>query len=435
MTTAWQMANGKSQMGKWWGTFAIFLLPFSMPYAVQADEAAVLKQVNLLNRVPEADLTEKTDPGFSILRTLYDQDGPDFLLLRNLLGKAEVRAHLNPSTRCVLAGVISQRWDTFALSGNLYLSGLQSKNPDLRDKASKKLVCFIRPQHIPALIELLKVPGPNVLAYEILQEVTGQRMDPNVKVWQKWWVKRGVKMDLVGHLINATRIQLKGSTIHPFDEARFWYVPEGVEDAQTPYNRRTEHEKDSISEWNSWVGNDVKRYVDEWTDVKGVMDRIMHQPDPRVNVYLETLVSDPGYGDYASVVLAWRSSRTSLPVIAAVVRTQPTVGRELARGSLGDRKALVDLLRILEDHQEQPLSYNIMDDDARELLPLLRTVGAVPAEQAFELLCHRNFEFNSAYTPKAKKKATKAARDWLNANAEHLALDRRRGYFVVPSSK
>jgi hypothetical protein len=113
-------------------------LSFAEPVADH--EEAVLKQIQLLNQVPEEQLSEKTDPGFSILKTIYDQDSPDFLTLRKLLGKAPIRAGLNPSARCLLAGVISQRWDTFALSGNLYLSGLKSANPDLRDKADRKSV-------------------------------------------------------------------------------------------------------------------------------------------------------------------------------------------------------------------------------------------------------------------------------------------------------
>ena len=416
-------------------TLAIFLLPFAMSVAVQANDASVLKQIELLNQVSQSQLNEKTDPGFSILRTLYDEDGPDFLVLRRLLGRADVRTGLNPSTRCVLAGVISQRWDAFTLSGNLYLSGLQSKNPDLRDKARKKLICFLGPAHIPALITLLKTPGPNVLAYEILQEATGQHLDPSVKTWEKWWNKRGAKFDIVGHQLKVTSQKIKDHHIHPFDQERFWYLPAGIEDARTLYSKRSETEQGKISEWNSTVVSDAKRFVDDWSTAKEMLDRIVHQPDPRVSKYLERLVADPGYGDYACVVLAWRGSRQSLPAIVTAANLEPTVGRALARGSLGDRGALVDLLRIMDRHQAQPLSFNIMDDEARNLLPVLRTVGVVPAEQAFELLCHHNFEFNSAFTPREKKKAFKDAKAWLKSNAEQLRLDRRRGYYTTPSEK
>ena len=151
--------------------------------------------------------------------------------------------------------------------------------------------------------------------------------------------------------------------------------------------------------------------------------------------YLETLAADPGYGDYASVVLAWRSSQRSLSVIVAASKSQPTVGRALARGSLGDRASLEDLLQIIERHKTQPLSYKIMDDEARGYLASLRTVGVVPAEQAFELLCHRNFDFNSAYTSREKNQAFKSAKAWLKQYATRLALDRRRGYFTVSPEK
>jgi hypothetical protein len=413
---------------------AFCLVPLVFSWA-RADEATVVQQLKLLNQVPEEELNDKTDPGLSILRTLYDKDGPDFLTLRRLLGKADIRKHLNPSARCVLAGVISQRWDTFSLSGNLYLSGLQSKNPELRDKARKKLVNFIQTPQIPALIELLKIPGPNVLAYEILQQATGMPIDPSVKSWQKWWKNGGARSDIVGHLLNVTRLRLRSYHVRAFDQERFWYLPEGVADAQAPYAKRPEREQTLISDWNNWVGSDVKNYVDDWSGIKDVLDIIVHQPDPRVSKYLETLVADPGYGDYASVVLAWRSSKPSLPAMIAVSKSQLTVGRALARGSLGDRAALVDLLRIMEKHKAQPLSYKIMDDDARGYLTPLRTVGVIPAEQAFELLCHRNFDFNSAYTPKEKKKAFKAAQSWLKQNATRLALDPRRGYYTVSSDK
>ncbi len=354
------------------------LFAFTCRLSWSADDASVLKQIQLLNQVPEDQLNEKTDPGFSILRSLYDQDGPDFLTLRKLVGKADIRSHLNPSARCVLAGVISQRWDTFALSGNLYLSGLQSKNPDLRDKARKKLVCFIQPAHIPALIDVLKIPGPNVLAYEVLQEVTGQNMDPSIKAWQKWWARGGSKSDLVGHLLKDTAGQMKTHGVHEFDQERFWYLPEGLDDAMLPYSKRPERDQVKISQWNNWVNADAGRYVDEWSAAKPILDRLIHQPDPRVNKYLETLTADPGYGDYASVVLAWRSSASSLPVIQAAYQAKPTVGRALARGSLGDKTALVDLLRIIDRHQAQPLSYKIMDDDARNMLNHAANAGRYP---------------------------------------------------------
>jgi hypothetical protein len=413
---------------------ALGLAPFIASFA-WADEAALVKQLQLLNQIPEEQLNEKADPCFSIMRSIYDQDGPDFLTLRALLGKANIRSHINPSARCVLANVISQRWDTFTLSGNLYLSGLQSKNPDLRDKARKKLVAFIQPAHIPALIDLLRVPGPNVLAYDVLQEVTGERIDPSVKAWQSWWKKRGGKVDIVGHLLNNTRMQLKQSVVHPFDQEQFWYTPEGIDDLQRPFAKRPESEQSIISQWNAWAAADVKRYADDWSAVKPVLDRIVHQPDPRVNKYLEYLAADPGYGDYACVVLAWRSSTASLPFIKSAWDLHPTVGRALARGSLGDRDALVDLLRIIDKHQTQPLSNKIMDDETRNLLTPLRTVGVIPAEQAFKLLCHQNFDFESANTPGEKKKVFKAAKSWLTKNAARLALDRRRGYYTVPSNK
>jgi hypothetical protein len=442
------MAKGKWQMAKnnkptcyrpstichavcFW---AIFLLPYAMPFPVLADEAALLKQVQLLNQIPEEQLNEKADPCFSIMRSIYDQDGPDFLTLRSLLGQPSVRSQLNPSARCVLGNVISQRWDTFALSGILYLSGLQSKNPDLRDKARKKIACFIQPMHIPALIDLLRIPGPNVLAYDVLQEVTGQHMDPSVKAWQAWWRKKGGKVDIVGHLLNDTRNQLKQYVIHPIDQEQFWYAPVGIDDVQVRLKRRAPEEQSKLSDWNGWAENDVKRYTEDWAAVKPILDRMVHQPDPRVNKYLEYLVADPGYGDYASVVLAWRSSASSLSAIQAAYLSQPTVGRALARGSLGDKTALVDLLRILEKHQMQPMGFKVMEDDTRTLMTPLRTVGVVSAEQAFALLCHQDFGFESANTSKEKKRTFKEAKSWLEKNVAHLAIDRRRGYFTVSSN-
>ena len=408
--------------------------PGAAPAAVANSEESVLKQIQMLNQIPEDQLSEKTDPGFSLLRSIYDQDGPDFLTLRKLLGKADVRSGLNPSAKCLLAGVISQRWDTYTLSGNLYLAGLRSANPDLRDKARKKLVGYIQPAHIPVLIDLLKVPGPNVLAYEILQEVTGQHIDPTVKRWQTWWARGGSKVDLISHMIADTQTQLANHTVHAFDQEHFWYLPGGLKDSQVPYAKRPSEEQTKVSDWNNWANTDVKRFVDDWTTNKPILDRIIHQPDPRVSKFLESLVTDPGEGDYASVVLAWRSSAGSLEAIRAASQASPTVGRILARGSLGDTTALNDLLKIIERNQAEPLTYKIMDDDVRGLLTTLRTVGVIPAEQAFELLAHNKFDFDAATTPKEKKKAFKKAREWLKANASRLVLDRRRGFYTVPAA-
>src|SRR5437016_6269010 len=240
------MANGRWQMVKRALPFAIFLLPLALSLALAGDEAGLTQQLTLLNQIPEMQLNEKLDPCFSIIRAIYTKDGPDFLTLRSLLGRAEVRSHLNPSSRCVLANVLSQRWDTFTLSGNLYLSALQSKNPDLRDKARQKLVWFIQPAHLPALIELLRVPGPNVLARDVLEEVTGEHMDPTVQAWQGWWLKRGLQCDIVGHLINDTRTRLKQYAVHPFDQERFWYAPEGIVDVQMRLDRRPQEQKSAL---------------------------------------------------------------------------------------------------------------------------------------------------------------------------------------------
>jgi len=163
------------------------------------------------------------------------------------------------------------------------------------------------------------------------------------------------------------------------------------------------------------------------------MDRITHQPDPRASRFLEQLVNDPGYGDYASVVLAWRSSAGSMPVIQAAYARQPTVGRALARGSLGDKTALRDLLKIIEKHRTQPLSFNIMDDNVRSYVQTLHTGGVIPAEQAFELLAHHVFDFDGVSTRSEKKKAVQAAERWLKNNESQLTFDRRRGYFTTPA--
>lgn len=398
-------------------------------------EAAVLRQIRLINQVPEDQLNEKADPGFSLIRGLYDSDGPDFLTLRQLLGQASIRGSLNPSARCVLAGVISQRWDTFSLSGNLYLSGLKSANADLREKSRHKLVSFIQPAHIPILIDMLKTRGTDLFAYEILQEVTGKRFEPSAKVWQTWWAKSKGKVDVVGILLKDTKIRLQQHPIQAIDQERFWYAPQGVEDVHTEYAQRKSKEQALIGEWNNWVNTEVRRYADDWQMAKPVLERVTHQPDPRVNAYLEMLLSDPGYGDYASVVLAWRASAGSLDKIVAGYRAQPTVARMLARGSLGDKSALVDLLKMIGDHKTDPLTFSLMQDEARTVLNTLRTVGVVPAEQAFELLCHHSFNFIGVSTASEKKKAFKNAKSWLEKNIKNMVLDRRRGYYAIPSGE
>ncbi len=419
-------------MRKW--IVALCFLSSTVLFAeAKNNKEAVLAQLKIVNQVPESQLSEKTEPGVSILRTLFDVDGPEFLELRQTLGKAEIRSQLNPSAKCVLAGLISQRWDTFTLSGNLYLAGIKSPNPELRSKSAKKLVGFIQPAHIPILIELLASGESALQAQEVLQEVTGQNLGPAMKNWQTWWGRGGSKTDLVGHLLNDTRAQLNGRTIQDFDQERFWYIPDGIAKAQTTYADRSKKEQMKISEWNNWARTDVRRYVEEWNSVKPILDRIIHQPDPRVTKFLETLVAAPGYGDYASIVLAWRSSTTSLPLIQDAYKTKGTVGRALARGSLGDKVAMVDLLRIIDRHQSSPLSYKIMDEDAHSLLTTLRTVGVIPAEQAIELLSHHHFDFDSAYTPKDKKKAFDKIKEWMKENIAQLSLDARRGYYTVPA--
>lgn len=399
------------------------------------NDDAILKQIQLINQIPEDQLNDKADPGFSILRTLYDLDGPEFLTVRKLLGKASIRGPLNPGAKCLLAGILSQRWDSFSLAGNLYLAGLKSTNPDLRAKARTKLVAFIQPAHIPVLIDVLPTPGPNVLAYEILQEVTGQHFDPTVKAWRTWWTKSKGKPDLVGVLLKDTKIKLLNQPIHGFDQARLWYAPEGINNVHKPYGERPIKEQTILTHWNDWVHTDVKTYVEGWTMTKPVLDRITHQPDPRVGDYLESLVADPGYGDYASVLLAWRTNTKALEAIRAAYPTQPTVGRALARGALGDLSALEDMLTILESHKSQPLSFELMDDMTREYISTLRSLGVIPAEKAFELLSHKNFDFDGAVTTREKKAAFKSAKSWFAKNGKKLTLDRRRGYYLASEGR
>src|SRR6185312_3497247 len=321
------------------------------------------------------------------------------------------------------------RWDTFMISGNLWLGALQSPNLELRSKARRKLVIFIQPAHIPELINLLPQPGPNVPAYEILQEVTGQTLDPSIKSWRAWWARTHGRVDLVGHLLNDTRRQIAQRPISPLDADRLWYAPGHLSDTRAKPDERPAAEQALVNSWNDWVHQDVKRYVNDWSAAKPVIDRVTHQPDLRVNKLLEALCADPGYGDYTSVVLAWRQSLASLPVLQAAYERMPTVGRALARGALGDKTALKDLLRLIEKNPE-PLSTALMDDETRSYAEFLHTVGSLPAEQAFELLSHHAFGLASASTRSEKKKALKKAEAWLHENESSLSLDKRRGYYV-----
>jgi len=59
---------------------------------------------------------------------------------------------------------------------------------------------------------------------------------------------------------------------------------------------------------------------------KPVFEQIIHQPDSRVGAYLVTLTSDPGFGDYASVVLSWRGQQgAEVPIKQAYVQGRPSV--------------------------------------------------------------------------------------------------------------
>src|SRR4029077_2849615 len=138
---------------------------------------------------------------------------------------------------------------------------IQSTNPDVRSAARQKLIGFIQPAHIPVLINILKIPGPNVLAFEVLQEVTGQPLDPNPKAWANWWAKMHGKFDVVGHILNQSQTQLAQAQVHSFDQSVFWYLPTGVSRANTPLLHRSNSEQNAIAQWNDWINVDVKRYI------------------------------------------------------------------------------------------------------------------------------------------------------------------------------
>ena len=399
-----------------------------------AQDAAVLEQIKALNQIPEAELNESSDPTLPALRKIIDIDGPEFLRVRRLAGQAAVRAPLNPGTRALLAGLVSPRWDAYAIAGSLWLSALRTTNEDLREKARRKMVQFIQPGHIPELIRLLNDPVAAKPAYEILKEVTGQRLSPDSKAWTAWWTKNKTKVDIVGHLLADTRAQLSRHPIQPFNHDRLWYVPDGVRDKAMAYKDRSPQEQELIHQWNVWAEEQVRVFVDSWAQIKPVIERLTHHPDPRVNQFLISLLADPSYGDYAAIVLAWRQNVDALGDLRASYASYQTVGRALARGSLGDTEALVNLLQMVDHAGPRPLSYGIMDDDLRSRVTSLKSVGVLPAEEAFELLCHRNFGFGSAETGKEKMKRLQKAKKWLQENARNLIFDSRRGYFTVAPS-
>jgi hypothetical protein len=57
--------------------FAACLMSLMFVYAEAApvSEDQLLKQIQLINQIPEGQLSDKTDPAFSILKSIYDEDG------------------------------------------------------------------------------------------------------------------------------------------------------------------------------------------------------------------------------------------------------------------------------------------------------------------------------------------------------------------------
>jgi len=402
---------------------------------LSAEDRAVLKQIELLNNIPEAELNESVDPTLSVMRAIIDLDSPEYLRVRKLAAIPAVRGPLTPGARALLAELISPRWDAYNIAGSLWLAALRTPNTDLRSKAQKKFLQFVEGVHVPELIRLLSDPIARNPAHDILKEITGQSFSPDPKVWNAWLTKRKGALDIVGVLIQETRVQVSAHPIPAFDHDRLWYVPDGVRDKALSFKDRSPQEQELIQQWNNWADTQVHLYIDSWTQIKPALERITHHPDPRVNQYLETLLDDPAYGDYAAIVLAWRQSVDSLSALRTSYATYQTVARALARGSLGDTDALVNLLQMIDHSALRPLSYGIMEDEVRSRVSTLKSVGVLPAEEAFELLCHRNFGFASAETGKDKRKRFEKARTWLKTNARNLIFDSRRGYFTVVKSK
>jgi hypothetical protein len=402
--------------------------------SLTSDETAVLKQIQNLNKISEDQLDEKAAPALPILRKIIDLDGPEFLKVRKIAGQPALRGPLDPSTRGLLAELISPRWDAYNIAGSLWLSALRSPNTALRDKARRKMVQFVQIVHIPLLIQLLPDPTAGQAAHEILQEITGQPLPRATPPWRAWWAKNKTKVDIVAVLLRSTRAEVARHPISSFDHDRLWYVPDGIRDKDMAFNSRSPQEQELIQQWNGWAGTEVRTYVDSWADIKPVIERVVHHPDPRVNAFLERLLADRAYGDYAAIVLAWRQNVDALDALRTSYSTEQTVGRALARGSLGDTDALVALLQMIDHSGPRALSYGIMEDDVRSHLSGLRSVGILPAEEAFELLCHKNFGFAAAATGKEKRKKFDKATAWLKKNARNLIFDSRRGYFTVAPS-
>ena len=394
-------------------------------------ESALYEQVRLLNQVPEEQMNDQSEPVLSILRKIYDKDGTLFPNLKKLLGRAEVRGPLKPGTKALVATLLSDRWDTFNLSGNLWLAALQTPNSGLRGRAQLRLVSFVQPAHIPVLINLLKVPGPNIAAYEVLQEATGQTLDPSVNAWKTWWAQMHGKVDLIGHLLDTTDIFIHSNPVKPFASTLFWYAPNDIKNTSTPYEKRGSDEQMKLSQWNQAAVLTAKQYIDQWNTVKPYLDRVTHQPDERVTAFLEKLVFDPGLGDYASAVLAWRGSKSSLKAIQDAYAQIPSAGRALGRGSLGDATVFPDLLKVI-DATPQPSSIPMMDQNVHGALDALRVTGQLSSEQVLEFLARQNFGLMSAVTRSEKKKATKAAHRWYERNVGGLIFDSVHGTFATP---
>jgi len=398
------------------------------------DDSVVLRLLDQLNHIPETNIDDQKPPTLTVLKTLYDVDGPEFLRLRRLVGKAAVRRKLNPTVKAEVGEILSQRWDTFVICGNLFLSGMRSPNRAMRELARRKLIIFFHPAFVPEIIHQLQDPVAHEEAYSTLKEISGKTYPPEARIWKVWYERFGKNFDYVGHILRDTLANLVKHPIIAFDQSRFWYAPPAVRDVRAPDEEQTPEERSEIEHWNTWVQHDVRRYVFAWRQAKPLLERVVHQPDPRVNQALQKLLADAGYGDYASLALAWRASNSSLPAIEQSNARFRTPGRVLARGSMGDKRALRDLVDMIEAHP-QPSTIPLMSDEERKYVPRLHAAGVLPAEQALELLCHRSFGFDGAATARDKAKATRKAKQWLDKNLRYLVLDRRRAYYFIPNPR